>query len=72
MVQEVKIATDDGVEYSAELDILPRTGDRIVVEVGGAGTGIELSYQVNEVDIHLSGPMILRVSSIHLTVSKSA
>jgi hypothetical protein len=70
-VNKVTIINDDGTQFSAELDSLPRVGDHLLISTGvGSGTN-EVSYLIKEVNIHLTGPMILNVSSITILVSKA-
>jgi hypothetical protein len=59
---EVKINLPNGTQFDAQMDALPRVGDRLLISTN-MGTP-ENSYTVTNVDFHLNGPMMYTVSSI--------
>ena len=63
---EVKINLPDGTQFDAQMDALPRVGDRLLISPGMGAP--EKSYTVQNVDFHLSGPMTYTVSSITIEV----
>lgn len=66
---EVKIEIDDGRELSAQVDNLPREGDRLLIADAGIGAP-ETSYTVSGVDFHLRGPGMYFLQSITVRVKK--
>jgi hypothetical protein len=64
---EAKINMPDGTQLDAEFDTPPHVGDRLLVSTNMGGP--EKSYSVQQVDFHLTGPMMYTVSSITIGVT---
>ena len=69
-MQDVTIITDDGTQFSAQLEFLPHEGDYLLINANGP-IGNEVRYLVKQVAIHLAGPMVLHLASITVSVAKA-